>query len=80
MKQLISGDGFKRLGSKSVTHLNLHGCNQLTDKGFISCIKRCSSVKILDISDMYKLTDQSIITAAESLGSYLVWRRNQNGS
>lgn len=68
----ITGEGFRRLGSKSIKELVLNGCSLVRDKGFIDLIQKCPNVEILDISEMHKLTDTAIIAVAESLGPTLV--------
>lgn len=68
----LKGEGFQRVGSKSIKHLVLSGCAKMKDTGLIDIIRRCSQVTVLSINEMYTLTNHSITTVAETLGQHLV--------
>ena len=68
----VTGEGIKNVGSRSITELNLSDCNKLGDEGVINIVQRCVNVEVLNLSSVYKLTDNAVVCVAETLGETLV--------
>lgn len=59
-------------GSPFISHLTLEGCTQITDVGVIAVLKKCTNVRVLNISWLHQLTDESITVLAKKLNFKLV--------
>ena len=59
-------------GSPFISHLTLEGCTQITDVGVIAVLKKCINVRVLNISWLHQLTDESITVLAKKLNFKLV--------
>lgn len=46
---------------KQIVHLNLFGCNSITDRGILNIVNNCKNLKTISIRKCFTLTEKSII-------------------
>lgn len=68
----ITGQGLCALKSRSLNELSLTGCCNILDSGVIAVVRNCPNITKLDLSELHKLTDESIVAVAEVLADKLV--------
>lgn len=68
----VTGQGLRALKSRSLKELNLGGCCNMLDNGVMAVVRNCPNIEKLDLSELHKLSDESIITIAETLSNKLV--------
>ena len=68
----LTGEGLKSLRSRSLNELVLKECVNLKDAGVVQMIRNCPNISHFDISWSYKLTDDTVIAAAETFRDNLV--------
>lgn len=68
----IDSSSLVDFGSPFISHLILEGCSQITDVGLIAVLKKCTNVRVLNISWLHQLTDESITVLAKKLNFKLV--------
>ena len=51
---------------KQLLHLNLFGCNSITDRGIVNIVKNCKELKTISIRKCHTLTEKSIILLRDS--------------
>lgn len=59
-------------GSPFISHLILEGCSQIQDDGLIAVLKKCINVRVINISWLHQLTDESVTVLAKKLNFKLV--------
>ena len=70
LKQL-TGEGLKNLTSRALKHLSLHESNGITNPAIIAFIRNCPNIEKICVAEVHKLSDATLICAAEVLGSKL---------
>ena len=68
----VTGEGLKLLRTRSLKELVLKECINLKDAGVVQMIKNCPKVSYFNVSWSYKLTDSTVIAAAETFTDNLV--------
>lgn len=69
---MVTGQGLHTLKSRSLHELILSECSNVTDKGIMAAVSNFRNIKKLNLAGLHKLTDESIIVVAQSLGNQLV--------
>ena len=70
--KLVTSEGIQSIASKSLKYLNLRRCDGITDAGLIAVIRNCPNIERLNVCELHKLTDSSLVCVAQTLGSKLV--------
>ena len=68
----ITSEGVKSIISRSLQHVNLRESTRIADHGIIALVKNCPNIKKLNVCDLHKLSDNSLIQVAVTLGEKLV--------
>lgn len=68
----VTGKGLQSVSSKTLRSVNLRESSSFTDAGVKALVQNCPNIEELNLSELHKLTDNAIITAAESLKGGLV--------
>lgn len=68
----VTNEGVKSIASQALTSLNLRRCDAVTDVGLVALVRNCPKISKLNLCELHKLSNASIICAAEVLGNTLV--------
>ncbi len=68
----VSNNGLKSISCDSLTSLNLKHSDAITDPGLVALVRGCPNIEKLNVSELHKLTDVSLVVVAETLGRKLV--------
>ena len=68
----ITSEGIQSIASKSLKYLNLRKCDGITDAGLMAVVRNCPNIERLNVCELHKLSDTSVVCVAQTLGSKLV--------
>ena len=68
----LTGEGLKKLMSRSLRYLSLQESGNVTDPGLVALIRSCPNIEKLCLPGLHKVSDAVFLCIAEVLGSKLV--------
>ena len=68
----LTGEGLKNLSSRSLKQFSLRESSGITEAGVTAFIRNCPNIEKLCVAELHKVSDATLICAAQVLGDKLV--------